>query len=119
MKTRSEKAPSYVAIWLVLMVLLGLTCGLAQLRLGRWAVLAALGIAFLKMLLVILYFMHVRRSPRLTWIFVAAGFVWLGILFDLSLSDYLTRGSVPAAMQNSWKKPLSPANWENPLSPKP
>ena len=53
--------------------------------------MAALAIAITKMLLVILYFMHVRYSSRLTWLFVAAGFIWLLIMIDLTLSDYLTR----------------------------
>jgi len=57
-------------------------------------IVAALTIAVVKMLLVILFFMHVRYSSRLTWIFVAAGFIWLLIMLDLTLSDYLTRGLV-------------------------
>ena len=76
------------------MVLLFLTWGIAQLDLGRLNVVAALTIAVAKMLLVILFFMHVRYSTRLTWIFVAAGFIWLLIMLDLTLSDYLTRGLV-------------------------
>ncbi|HEY3137015.1 MAG TPA: hypothetical protein VGL29_13375 [Blastocatellia bacterium] len=39
-----------------------------------------------------LYFMHVRWSSRLTWVFVCAGFFWLAIMVALTLSDYLTRG---------------------------
>jgi cytochrome c oxidase subunit 4 len=84
----------YVRVWLLLLVFLGLTWGLAQLDLGRFNAIAALTIAVLKMLLVILFFMHVRYSTRLTWIFVAAGFIWLLIMIDLTLSDYLTRGAV-------------------------
>jgi len=45
-----------------------------------------------KMLLVVLFFMHVRYSSRLTWAVVAAGFFWLGLLLLLTLSDYVTRG---------------------------
>ncbi len=37
---------------------------------------------------------HVRYNSRLTWLFVAAGFIWLLIMIDLTLSDYLTRGVV-------------------------
>ena len=32
-----------------------------------------------------------RGSSRLTWLFVAAGFIWLLIMLDLTLADYLTR----------------------------
>ena len=51
----------------------------------------AIAIALLKMLLILLFFMHVRYSNRLTWIFAGAGFVWLAILIGLTLNDYRTR----------------------------
>jgi hypothetical protein len=35
--------------------------------------------------------MHLKYGPRLTWVFAAAGFVWLSILLTLTLTDYLTR----------------------------
>jgi cytochrome c oxidase subunit 4 len=50
-----------------------------------------LGIAFFKASLVILYFMHVRFTNRLTQLAAASGFAWLLIMFALTLSDYLTR----------------------------
>ena len=81
----------YVLIWAALMLLLLLTWGIAQFNLGPFNVIAALTIAVTKMLLVILFFMHVRYSPRRTWIFVAAGFIWLLIMMYLTLGDYLTR----------------------------
>jgi len=84
----------YVLIWASLMLLLLLTWGVAQFNLGELNVIAALTIAVTKMLLVILYFMHIRYSPRRTWIFVAAGFIWLLIMIDLVLGDYLTREMV-------------------------
>lgn len=85
---------TYVVIWASLMLLLFLTWGVAQFNLGRFNAMAALTIAVTKMLLVILYFMHVRYTPRRTWIFVAAGFIWLLIMIDLTLGDYLTRHMV-------------------------
>lgn len=81
----------YVIVWIALMLLLLLTWGIAQFSLGPFNIVAALTIAVTKMLLVILFFMHVRYSPRRTWVFVAAGFVWLLIMIDLTLGDYLTR----------------------------
>ena len=82
---------TYVIIWGLLMGLLLLTWGIARLNLGPLNVVAALTIAVAKMLLVILFFMNVRHSSRLTWLFVAAGFIWLLIMLDLTLSDYFTR----------------------------
>jgi cytochrome c oxidase subunit 4 len=84
----------YYLVYLVLMSLLVLTVLVAGLALGPWSVVIALLIAVVKAVLVILYFMHVRYSSRLTWLFAAAGFVWLGIMFVLLMSDYLSRGWV-------------------------
>jgi cytochrome c oxidase subunit 4 len=50
-----------------------------------------LAIAATKAMLVILFFMHVKYSPRLLWIFVAAGFMWLAILIILTMADYASR----------------------------
>ena len=61
------------------------------------------------MLLVILFFMHVRYKPPLTWMFVAAGFIWLLIMIDLTLADYVSRSAVPGVPANSWKHDAWPA----------
>ncbi|HEY0546349.1 MAG TPA: cytochrome C oxidase subunit IV family protein [Pyrinomonadaceae bacterium] len=53
----------------------------------------ALTIAVIKATLVVLYFMHVRYSTRLTWVIVVAGFFWLAILFALVMTDYMSRSS--------------------------
>jgi cytochrome c oxidase subunit 4 len=53
----------------------------------------ALTIAVIKATLVVLYFMHVRYSTRLTWVIVVAGFFWLLILFALTMTDYMSRSS--------------------------
>lgn len=98
-----------ILIWAALLVLLLLTWGLAQLDLHHFNVAAALTIALVKMLLVILVFMHVKYKPPLTWIFVAAGFIWLLIMIDLSLSDYMSRGSVPGVPDKSWNHGAWPA----------
>jgi len=82
----------YILVFLVLLVLLALTVAVAYLDWGVWSMILALLIASTKAILVILYFMHVRYSSRLIWIYAAVGFIWLGILIVLTLSDYLTRG---------------------------
>jgi cytochrome c oxidase subunit IV len=51
----------------------------------------ALLIATTKAVLVILFFMHVIHSTRLTWVVIIASFVWLAMLFVLTFTDYLTR----------------------------
>lgn len=83
---------TYVTIFLALMVLTAVTVGAAFLDLGPFNTLVALLIACTKMMLVVLYFMHVRYSSRLTWAVVGAGFFWLALLLLLTLADYVTRG---------------------------
>ena len=82
----------YIAIFIALMVLTGLTVWVANFDLGPLNAIVALTIAVIKGLLVVLFFMHVRWSSRLTKVYVAAGFIWLIIMVALTLSDYQTRG---------------------------
>jgi cytochrome c oxidase subunit IV len=84
----------YVATWAALLVLTVITVGVAYLDLGIANDLVALAIAVGKALLVILFFMHVKESSRLTKLTVVAGFFWLAILIGITLSDYLSRPSV-------------------------
>src|SRR5438270_6897616 len=83
----------YVIILLSLIVGTCLTWAIAFINLGIFNPVVALAIACIKAVLVILYFMHVRYSDKLTVITVCAGFFWLLILISLSLTDYLTRGT--------------------------
>jgi len=82
----------YYSIFATLMVLTAVTVAVAFVNLGPFNNVVALSIAVFKATLVVLYFMHVRYSTRLTWVFVVAGFFWLGIMIALTLSDYWTRG---------------------------
>jgi cytochrome c oxidase subunit IV len=82
----------YYVIFAILMVCTGLTWQIAYFDLGAFNTVAALAIAIFKAVLVILFFMHVKYSPRLTWVVVIGGVFWLGILLTLTMGDYLTRG---------------------------
>ena len=85
----------YYAVFAALIVGTALTVAVAFVDLGALNNVVMLGIAMTKATLVILYFMHVRWSSRLTWVVAASGFFWLLILFGLTMQDYLTRGWVP------------------------
>jgi cytochrome c oxidase subunit 4 len=82
----------YLIVFGALMVLTAITVTAALIDLGPFNTVVALTIACTKMVLVILFFMHVRYSSRLTWATVGAGFFFLGLLLLMTLSDYLTRG---------------------------
>jgi cytochrome c oxidase subunit 4 len=83
---------SYVTIFLLLMMLTAITVFAAYLNLGVFNATVALGIAGLKATLVVLYFMHVKYSSRLTKLTVMSGFFFLAILFGLTMIDYSARG---------------------------
>src|SRR2546425_1271156 len=81
----------YYTIFGILMLCTYLTVQIALFDLGVLNTIAALAIAVFKAVLVILFFMHVKYSTRLTWVVVMGGFFWFGILLALLMSDYLTR----------------------------
>ena len=94
METSKEKIDPiglYLLIYFILLLLLVATLSAARFNLGPWNVVVALAIGVAKALLVILFFMHVRHSSRLTWIFAGAAFLWLTLLLALTLSEYLFR----------------------------
>ena len=82
----------YLAVFAALMVLTVATVAVWRMDLGVFATPVALGIAILKAVLVILYFMHVKYNDRLTQVVAASGFFFLVILFGLTLVDYAARG---------------------------
>ena len=88
---------TYYIIFATLMVLTGVTVWVAFLDLQFMNTIVALSIAVFKATLVVLFFMHLKYSTRLTWVVAGSGFVWLAIMFALTLSDYLSRGWVNAA----------------------
>jgi cytochrome c oxidase subunit IV len=86
---------SYVGIFLTLMVLTTITVLVAYVNLGEFNKIVALGIASVKATLVILYFMHVKYSSRLTKLVVVSGFFFLFILLGLTMADYASREWLP------------------------
>ena len=81
----------YVGVLVLLGGLTALTVWIAFVDLGQFSTPVALLIATVKTTFVILYFMHLKYSTKLTWIVVGAAFLWLGVLFSLTLADFLTR----------------------------
>lgn len=82
----------YFVIVMCLFVGTVVTYKAATIDMGIWNPVVALAIACTKAVLVVLFFMHVRYSDKLTKVTVVAGFFWLMILITLSLSDYIGRG---------------------------
>lgn len=94
---------TYIIVFICLLLLTGLTTGVAYIDMGPFNTVVALAIAVAKMLLVVLFFMHVKYATGLTKLVVIAGIFWLGILITLTLADELSRGWTPV-----------PQPWNNP-----
>jgi cytochrome c oxidase subunit IV len=85
----------YVTVFLALIFLTGLTTGVAYIDLGTFNTVVALAIAATKMMLVVLFFMHVKYISGMTRVVIVAGIFWLAIMITLTLADELTRGWGP------------------------
>ena len=68
-----------------------LTVIAADLDLGIFNPIVALGIACTKAVIVILFFMHVKYQSHLIKVTVAAGFFTFIVLITMSLVDYMSR----------------------------
>ncbi|MGH7939154.1 MAG: cytochrome C oxidase subunit IV family protein [Bryobacteraceae bacterium] len=77
-----------------LMALLAATWCIGYINLGVFNLVVALCISFTKMLLIVLFFMHIKGSSRLLHLAAGVGLVWLLIMFGLTLGDYFSRGWV-------------------------
>ena len=82
---------TYFSVFAALLVGTALTVIAANIDFGRMNDVIAITIAVTKMMLVLLFFMHVRYSSRLIWVIVASMFFWLLILLLLTLTDYTSR----------------------------
>jgi cytochrome c oxidase subunit 4 len=96
MAERIVPPKTYAIVYAALLLLTVTTIGISRLPLGEdWHLAIGLLIGTVKALLVILFFMHVIYSPRLTWLAALAGLLWLAILIFLTMNDYLTRDWYP------------------------
>lgn len=90
--THVVPAALYVGIWATLMLATLITVLASFAELGPFNIVVALVIATIKGTLVVLFFMHLRYSPKLTMVAVIASIFFLFIMFSLTMTDYLSRG---------------------------
>jgi len=96
MAHRTIAPGTYIIVCVILVLLTILTVSVSFVPLvGAWHLAIGLAIATCKASLVVLFFMHVIASSRLTWAVIVVGVFWLGILFVLTFNDYINRGMVP------------------------
>ena len=92
MSTNASPARNYILTGVGLLGLLALTIAASYLNLGVLNSIITASISVASTALILLFYMHVRHSRPLLWLFVSAGFFWLGIMFVLVFSDFSTRG---------------------------
>lgn len=86
-----ESLGTLAGVLIALLVLLTATAWVSRLDLGHWGTLVAFAIALAKALLVLYFFMELKLTPRLVWVFAGAGFFWLAILAGSVWTDVITR----------------------------
>ena len=91
MTSRVVPFNTYFKVFVALLILLALTTGIAYVDMGPFNTVVALVIALIKMVLVMLFFMHLRQSSALMRTVVVAALFWLVILIGLTYSDYSSR----------------------------
>lgn len=93
----------YLAVFAALMLGTYLTVEASRHNFGALNNVIALVIAVTKAVLVVLFFMHLKYSRRLTRLVVVGGFVWLAILLGVTLSDYysphIEGGAIPTILR--------------------
>ncbi len=87
----------YFSVFGALMVLTVLTVAVSRVNLGALNLPVALFIAVTKASLVVMYFMHVKYSPKLVKVTAGAGFLFLGILVFMTMIDYMSRNGLGVA----------------------
>jgi cytochrome c oxidase subunit 4 len=81
----------YLTIVGALLVGTAVTVWASFIDMGPWNPVVALAIAVVKATLVVLFFMHVKYSTKLTKLTVISGiFVFLGLI-SMTLADYISR----------------------------
>jgi cytochrome c oxidase subunit IV len=81
----------YIIIVSILLFMTALTVWASYIEMGVFNPIVALAIGVFKATLVVLFFMHVKYSTRLTKLVVGSGIFVFLVLIGMTLSDYFTR----------------------------
>jgi cytochrome c oxidase subunit IV len=92
MNINSSPGRIHILTGAALLGLLALTIAVPYLDLGALNPVVASAISVTSAALILLFYMHVHQSKPLLWVFVGAGFFWLGIMFVLAPTDFMTWG---------------------------
>ncbi len=81
----------YITVGTALLILTGATAAISFIDLGVFNAVVALFIACCKASIVVLFFMHVKYSSKLTKLTLFSGLFTFSVLIALTMSDYMTR----------------------------
>ena len=81
----------YIIVGSSLLVLTGVTVWASFQEWGNFNAVAALAIAVVKAMIVVLFFMHVKYSSKLTKLTVFCGLFTFLTLVGMTLADYISR----------------------------
>ena len=82
---------TYLITWFALIILTLFTVYVASQDFGAMNTPVALTVAVIKATLVVWFFMGLRYNTPLIKVTAVAGFLWLGIMFGITMSDYVSR----------------------------
>jgi cytochrome c oxidase subunit 4 len=81
----------YLGVFITLLIFTGLTVAASFVEMGVFNPIVALAIGCIKAVIVVLFFMHVKYSSKLTKLTVFAGIFTFLVLIGMTLADYFSR----------------------------
>ena len=91
-KHHSPSITGYLLVFVALLVLLGVTVAVTWIDVGPFNIVVAMAVAIVKAALIVWYFMHLNHASNLVRLFGIFGFLWLGLMLTITMTDYTTRG---------------------------
>ncbi len=84
----------YVAVFVALLILTGLTVGQSYVDLGRLNIILVIIIASMKASLVVSFFMHLRWDNKFNALMFISGLLFIGVFFAYTMNDTDRRGEL-------------------------
>lgn len=100
-----SSVPFYVAVFLGLLVLTGVTVGQSYVDLGKLSIAIVILIATMKASLVVTFFMHLKWDNKFNVLMFLTGILFIGVFFAYTLNDTDRRGdNDPDQNVKVWEK---------------
>jgi cytochrome c oxidase subunit IV len=100
-----SSVPFYVAVFLGLLFLTGMTVGQSYVDLGKLNLIVVIAIATMKASLVVTFFMHLKWDNRFNALIFISTIFFIGVFFAYTLNDTDRRGDLdPDQNMRIWEK---------------